>query len=103
MKALGIFAWIAISTLVSALLNSWTMATLWRWFAAVQYGSGPSLGAWFGLAVIARLALQGVPDFQSAADTPWSKVVKNKVMAWLFVLFTLGVAWCVGAVVGWIR
>lgn len=103
MKGLGIFAWIAISALVSALLDSWAMATLWRWFAAAQYGPGPSLGAWFGLATIASLALQSGPDFKSAADTPWSEVVKKTIMAWLLVLLALGIAWCVGAVVGWIR
>lgn len=104
MKALGIIAWIAISTLASALLNAWALATVWRWFAAVQYGAGPSMGAWFELAMIARLALHGADVKKSDAykDADWGDIVLHQIVSWLLVLTSLGAAWIVGAVVGWL-
>src|SRR5512142_1340398 len=52
MKALGILTWIVVSSLISALIQSWMMQCLWRWFLAHEYGHGPSMGAWFGIATI---------------------------------------------------
>lgn len=104
MKALGIITWIAISTLLSSLLHAWALATLWHWFASAQYGVGPSLGAWFGLAVIGRLALRTTDFKKSTPDkNTWGDLVVYQFDSWLAVLTALGTSWIVGVVVGWIR
>lgn len=42
MKALGILAFIAIGTAVTAIIQSAVMAKVWLWFVAAEYGPGPS-------------------------------------------------------------
>ena len=100
MKALVIFIRIVVSTFVSAMLNTWAMHTLWWWFAAAQYGAGPTMATWFGLAIIVRLALLKMDKTDS--DFEWSELVTRQVTVWLLVLAALGSAWVVGATFGWV-
>jgi hypothetical protein len=101
MKALGITTWTLGAIIIGALVNSWAMSTLWRWFVAVQYGHGPSMGAWFGLAAIARLVTTQTRVRDPDRDADWSEIVKAQVSWWLLVLVMVGTAWLVGIVTGW--
>jgi len=107
MKVLGMFTWIAISSLVTALVQSWTMQCLWRWFIAREYGVGPSLGAWFGIAIIGGLTLRTqVSGGRGREDRSADQIIKASVVAtgvrWLECLLVLAVTWCIGSVLGWI-
>ena len=103
MKLLGILTWLIVSIIGSALLNSWALAKLWTWFVAVQYGAGPSFGAWFGLAAIARLVLASheIPKSDDD-DVDATKLVAATLRAWAFTLIAVGLSWIVGAVAGWL-
>jgi ABC-type sugar transport system permease subunit len=104
-------AWIITSLLVTALLQSCAMAKLWSWFAAPKYGPGPSLGAWFGIALIIRMMLQGEPKKDHRGRWPWETdddldlwgTVRASLWIWGGILFALAAAWSMGAAVGWIR
>ncbi len=104
MKIFGMISWIVTSALISALLNSWALSVLWRWFVAAEYGHGPSPGAWFGIATIARLAIYTLPTKKKGErndDLEW--LVGQQFVWWALVLITLGTSWIVGASIGWIR
>src|SRR5262249_11345254 len=110
LELLCFLAWIIVAVLVDAFLNAWAMSQLWHWFAAAQYGAGPTLSAWFGLAVIARLAIQGEADKESILkqlkndDAPsLKKVVWESRASWSNVLFTILLAWGLGSALHWIR
>jgi ABC-type sugar transport system permease subunit len=109
LEVLCLIAWILFALLVNSLLQAWAMSVLWRWFAAPQYGSGPSIGAWFGLAMIANLALQGAAEEQAIRqqlreDEPsMTSMISKSLWRWAGILFTIGVAWCLGSALHWIR
>jgi len=107
MKALGILTWIAISSLVSAFVSSWTMQCLWRWFLAHDYGHGPSLGAWFGIASISGLMFRlgtatNAKAESKSSDSYWLEAALHSVGVWIGCMLTLAIAWCIGSVIGWI-
>lgn len=110
LEVICFLAWFLVALLVDAVLNAWVMSALWRWFAAPQYGAGPTLGAWFGVALIARLILRNEADedhalkqLQDTEDLSLAGVIKKSLWSWAGVLFTLGVAWCLGTALHWIR
>jgi len=107
MKTIGVLAWLAVSSMVTALLQSWMMQCLWRWFVAREYGSGPSMGAWFGLATIAGFVVhknartKTETNHESVGEIIWRGV--NETLAlWLACVLILGIAWLVGSFLGWI-
>jgi hypothetical protein len=109
LEALCFLAWLPVALLVNVLLNAWAMSKLWHWFAAVQYGEGPQLGAWFGVAVIARLMLRNENDVQRALkkdddDAPslWG-IIKKSLWGWAAILFALGTAWGIGSMFHWVQ
>lgn len=110
LEALCFLAWFLIVILIDAVLNAWAMSELWRWFAAPQYGAGPQIGAWFGITIVARLMLHGEADEERMLrrlqddDAPslWG-MIKKSLWNWGNVLFMLGVAWCLGSALHWIR
>lgn len=107
MKALGVLTWIAISSLISALVHSWMMQCLWRWFLARQYGPGPTMGAWFGIATIAGFVIYKATRTRTKGDDRtideiiWDSV-KETVSMWFGCLLVLGIAWCTGSLIGWV-
>jgi hypothetical protein len=107
MKALGILTWIAVAILVSSLLGAWSAAQIWSWFAAAQYGPGPTLGAWFGVLFIARTAVttatSNLAKVPTESDPDWGVIVKKSVNHWVSILLYVGIAWCIGSVFGWIH
>ena len=102
MKALGIVTWIVISTLFGALFNAWALHMLWHWFVSMQYGAGPSMAAWFGLASIGRIVTHQVQGSSSSKDKEWSDILTDQIAWYLGVLMVLGAAWATGAVFGWL-
>jgi hypothetical protein len=104
MKIFGMISWVVTSALISALLNSWTMSVLWRWFAAAEYGHGPSTGAWFGIGTIAYVAVGTYPTKKKGERSDGLEwMVGQQFMRWSLILMTLGLSWIIGASVGWIR
>jgi hypothetical protein len=108
LEALCLLAWLLIALLGDALMNAWAMSKLWNWFAAVQYGEGPQLGVWFGVAIIARLMLHNEDDKERALkkedDIPsLGDAVKKSLWGWAALLFTLGVAWGIGSMFHWVK
>ena len=107
LEALCFLAWLLVALLVDALLNAWAMSKLWHWFAAVQYGEGPQLGVWFGVAIIARLMLRNENDERTLKrddDAPsLGGVIKKSLWSGAAILFTLGAAWCIGSMFHWVR
>jgi len=106
-RALGILAWIAVSSLATALIQSWMMQCLWRWFLAREYGHGPSMGAWFGVATITGFVVHKstrngtkTEDDKSIDELVWDGV-RETVGLWIGCVIILGIAWCVGAFMGW--
>lgn len=107
MKALGILAgilaWIVVSSMVSALVQSWMMQCLWRWFLAREYGHGPSMGAWFGIATIVGFVVRkNASSVVKVEDQTVDEIVKETTTMWLACLVILGIAWCVGSFMGWV-
>ncbi len=109
MKALNALAILATAVLLgflSALIQAWAMSKLWVWFVAADYGAGPSLSAWYGLAVIFSLPLglvmHDVTRKKDESAGPWLRVIGTAVGAWLGILMVLGAAWLTGTFLGWI-
>ena len=104
MKALGKITFFCISILFGALLSAWILSKLWLWFVAAQYGHGPSLGAWYGLALIGRSALHraDATSNEKGNDKDFGDLALETVSLWVGYLIVLGLAWVTGAVIGWI-
>jgi hypothetical protein len=108
LEALCFLAWLFIALLGDAVLNAWAMSKLWHWFATAQYGEGPQLGVWFGVAIISRLMLRHEDDVErflktdDEAPSLWG-VIKKSLWGWAAILLTLGVAWGIGSTFHWVR
>lgn len=105
MKVLGVLTWLVMAVLGSAMLNSWALSKLWLWFVSAQYGSGPTLAAWFGLAQIAQLVLvrDDLSKSTDGEDGAITKMVSGTIGRWIGVLLALGVSWLCGIAIGWVR
>lgn len=108
LEAFCFLAWLLIALLVNALLDAWAMSKLWSWFAAVQYGEGPQLGVWFGIAIIARLMLRNEDDEERALKKDegfpsLGDAIKKSLWGWAALLFTIGVAWSIGSMFHWVK
>lgn len=110
MKALGIVTWYCISAMISAIVQAWTMTKLWAWFVAQEYGPGPSMGAWFGIATILgfvvsmSLVSQAKPNKE---DKDWDGIIKESVGIsigkWIGCALILIISWTLGSVLGWVH
>ncbi len=103
MKALGILGSAVLSIFIGAMIQAAAMQRLWLWFLSAEYGTGPSLGAWYGISTIVALRVQSVVGDRSETDPvdPW-RSIKLMVIQWIGIAVILGVAWAVGAAFGWI-
>jgi hypothetical protein len=107
-KAIGFMVWLAVSSLLNALVQAWALRTVWRWFVAAEYGTGPSLGAWFGLASIAGViltfhAVARSTDKEEDTDAAVRHATLQMVSRWIGVAFALGMLWLTGSLLGWVR
>lgn len=97
-------ALIALHFLLAMLTNcvlAWTLTKLWAWFCAVSLGAGPTIGAWWGIALIIGLIINAntfhlARDERKDQDT-WAKPVALV----LGCLVLLGFAWVFGTILGW--
>jgi hypothetical protein len=103
MKVLLFSVWMCIANLITALVGAGSFRLLWGWFLARDYGSGPSLGAWYGASMIAGLIVYAwSPRRVDESDSELGKIVNNSVGMWLFFGLALAVARCVGWCFGWL-
>jgi hypothetical protein len=98
-------AWFACAALISGLLGTWVFSELWYWFVSAQYGSGPTTGAWFGIATILKLIISGKVKWPVKKDNNYAlrPAIQKDLLTWCAFLLVLIVAWCMGSVLGWIR
>lgn len=91
---------------VGAIVEASTFQALWSWFAASQYGSGPSLGAWFGVAVIfgvaLNIALVNVPREKNDPTKILLELVTRNVEIWIGCACVLASSWITGHLLGWV-
>lgn len=99
MDKLGVIAWFVIAMPVSTVVDAFALSRVWRWFLSAQYGGGPSLGAWFGVSVIAVLLTLHLPHrkMPDEATALWKRSALQ--LAW--VASVLAVVYAVGAIFGW--
>lgn len=113
MKAFALLAWFLCSALAGAVMEAFTLHQLWTWFCAREYGAGPSMGAWYGIAAITGLMLflaKPAPtkkDEAEAADASnYGAVLVRSVSVWFsrwfVVAIGMGVTLAFGTMIGWI-
>lgn len=102
MKALGKLLFVVVSMLFGSFLTAWLLSKLWLWFVAAQYGHGPALGTWYGLSLIGRLALYKPETATKENERDFEALATATVSIWAGELMLLGIAWCVGAALGWL-
>lgn len=100
MDKLGVFVWFAVAVPLSTIANAYGLSCIWRWFMSAEYGRGPSLGAWFGLSIIAVLLTVHLPhrSMPEQALALWRRSALQ--LGWLCAL--LAVVYGVGAIFEWI-
>lgn len=106
MRALGILTWVLVTSVLSVIVQAVAFRQLWTWFVAYEYGVGPSLGAWFGIATILRLMLKlSELDPTPRNVEPWNaeRSTKQVIFQWIGIVMVLGSAWSIGSVLGWVR
>lgn len=101
--AIGLLVISALGMLL-ALLQSFALSTLWRWFLSPQYGAGPSFAAWYGVAAIVGLlmaaSLQRVTVTRD--ERPIADAIARCVGIGIITMFVLGFTWLTGQVFGWL-
>lgn len=90
----------------SAIVKAFTASTLWSWFAARDFGVDPSLGAWFGVALIFTMAMNIALRSLKADKTPPDKIIQTGLFKLASTAFgcaiVLGYARAIGALLGWV-
>lgn len=92
---------------ISALVGAGTMSKLWEWFVARDYGSGPSMSAWFGISeiasvVLATALLNVTREKRGSSDSPFMAVIGQAVGMWVGMALILGIAWVTGFALHWV-
>jgi hypothetical protein len=92
---------------VSALIEMFTLSKLWAWFAAAQYGAGPTDATLYGLVLMATtvvcLALVGMNvATKGQEEASYATSIATTVGVWLGCFLALGAAFVTGAILGWI-
>lgn len=90
----------------NAIAKALAASTLWSWFAASELGAGPSLGAWFGIALIFTFAMN-----YAFANVKGEKVEPDQIISKGLYLFAstafgcgvlLASSYLVGLIAGWV-
>lgn len=112
MKIIGVFVCVAICTIFSSLIQAAALGKLWFWFMAAEYGPGPSMGAWFGVASILGLILTSAQPAKSkssdkVSDESLDTLIKDMFLkwigTWLGIAGLLGLCWVTGLILGWLH
>lgn len=108
MKILKILFSLSLSMII-VFVQAWAFSTLWSWFVAPQYGSGPTYPAWFGLSLIAGTVIGTVlvrSDISRREkdddDDDLSRGILVGVGIILAYFFVVGWSWVVGQIAGWL-
>lgn len=80
---------------------AWTVHKLWGWFCASTLGAGPSIGAWWGITIIASLIMSINLINVQKTETKKSHTWEKPVGLVLGCLVTLAIAWLFGTILGW--
>lgn len=80
---------------------AWTMQTLWSWFCVASLGTGPSIGAWYGIATIIGLAIMFNTLNLKREDMKKSDAWGKPVSIVISCLVTLAFAWALGSLLSW--
>lgn len=94
-----------LTNIVTVLLEVHLFSHVWSWFLAEQYGPGPTLAAWFGLAtvltVIVNTCLLAHPTEKSEND-PVTHVITRSLGTWIGLVVVYVLTWCTGSLLGWV-
>lgn len=106
MKWLTAFALGLALAPISALIQAKAMSKLWEWFVARDYGTGPSMAAWYGLAGVFSLAitpsLLGMTKEKKDESKPIESVLSRAIGMWIGTGLLLCFAWFVGFLLHWV-
>lgn len=101
----GLLFLLFVASPANAIAKALTCSMLWSWFAS-EYGAGPSLGAWFGFALIfgvgMNVALRNVPTEKTPPDKIIQTAAARTAGVWFGCVCLLASARAIGAVFGWI-
>lgn len=92
--------------LLLSLFTAYLCTVFWGWFLEAEYGSGPSLEAWFGAWATVRLLMRG--DDKStqaevnAALRSWFLMAQLMIGKFVDVVAIFASAWLAGKLFGWI-
>ena len=109
MKLLGILPIIAFGFTVTSMIQATVLGKIWAWFAAAEYGSGPSKGAWFGISIILGLiiSMSQSRNYDIDGDFSYNKYLKHTVIRWagqwIGCACLLGLCWFTGSIFGWLH
>ncbi len=101
MMVLGLVLLSFVLTMLSNCVLAWSMQTLWDWFCLTSLGQGPSIGAWWGIALIASMVLMYNTTNLTRSETKKSHTWERPVGLVLSCILTLGIAWLFGTILGW--
>jgi hypothetical protein len=101
MMLLGLILLSLTLSMAANCVLAWTMHTLWGWFCVQSMGAGPTIGAWWGIAVIASLVISNNVVGLKREETKKSHTWEKPIAVILGCLVTLGIAWVFGTVLGW--
>lgn len=99
-----IFALLALSFILTMLSNcvlAWTMHTIWDWFCVASLGQGPTMGAWWGIALIASIVIMCNTTNLQRSPTQKQDTWAKPLAITLSCLVTLGIAWLFGSILNW--
>lgn len=90
---------------LTGIVRALAFRLMWRWFLAPQYGEGPSLRAWFGIAVLHAMIFV-ISDVQLAKSEEPSKhairaVVAKMAIGLVLIGFTIVTAALARVFWGW--
>ena len=107
MKLFGTIAWFCVSSVVSALVHAWAMTKIWSWFVMAEYGTGPSMGAWFGISAILTLIISAATStLQTKTDSGknyFADMIISSISRWLGCFVMLFIVRGTGSVLGWVH
>lgn len=97
-----ILAWILLAIPAGVLIRTFVLSRLWFYFLSRQYGTGPTMGGWFGLSVISTLMTVSLAK-EKKNEADGLDVVKDTLKFWAGQLIILGAALGVGSMFEWVR
>lgn len=90
--------------LVDSVLTALFAYQVWWSFLSLQYGDGPTVGAWFGISLIVGAIMTSVTTVSDGGNPPTaSSIITRSLSRWVFLACALLMAMFAGALAGWAR